>query len=292
MKKHQYDVLIIGGGHAGGEVAFRLRQGGFTGSVALLSAEASLPYHRPPLSKAFLAGEVAFDSLLLRSVEAYGKAGIAWHPSATVTSIDRVDHLLSLADGSKLGYGKLIIGTGGRPRTLPLPGVDLGGIHVLRSITDVEDLRPKFLPGKKLVIVGAGYIGLEVAAVAVKKGLDVEIVEFASRVLARVAGPELSAFYERIHTQEGVKFRFNTGVEGFLAANHDFSRVGAVRCTGGVEVSADIVLVAAGLVPNVELAKDAGLELGNGIMVDEYCRTSDPDILAIGDCVELPFAFP
>ncbi len=288
MTEQQADVVIIGGSHGGSEAAFRLRQGGFTGSIALLSSEPYLPYHRPPLSKAFLAGEVTVESLLLRGPASYEKANIAWRPSTTVTSIDRVDHLLALADGSHLKYGKLIIATGGRPRVLPLPGAELGGLHVMRTIADVDKLRPEFKPGKRLVIVGAGYIGLEVAAVAVKTGLDVEIVEFAPRALARVAGPELSAFYEGVHTKAGVTFRFNTGVEGFVPAAHDGSRVGAVRCSGGVELPADLVLVAAGLVPNVELAKDAGLDMGNGIMVDEFCRTSDPDILAIGDAVEFP----
>lgn len=291
MTEQQADVVIIGGSHGGSEAAFRLRQGGFTGSIALLSSEPYLPYHRPPLSKAFLAGEVTVESLLLRGQASYEKANIIWRPSTTVTSIDRADHLLALADGSHLKYGKLIIATGGRPRVLPLPGAELGGLHVMRTIADVDKLRPEFKPGKRLVIVGAGYIGLEVAAVAVKTGLDVEIVEFAPRALARVAGPELSAFYEGVHTKAGVKFRFNTGVEGFVPAVHDGSRVGAVRCSGGVELPADLVLVAAGLVPNVELAKEAGLDMGNGIVVDEFCRTSDPDILAIGDAVEFPLPY-
>ena len=285
------DVVIIGGSHGGSEAAFRLRQGGFAGSIALLSAEPYLPYHRPPLSKAFLAGEVTVESLLLRGPASYEKANIAWHPSTTVTAIDRVDRRLALADGSHLTYGKLILATGGRPRVLPLPGAELGGLHVMRAIADVDKLRPDFVAGKRLVIVGAGYIGLEVAAVAIKTGLDVEIVEFAPRALARVAGPELSAFYEGVHGKAGVKFRFNTGVEGFVPAAHDGSRVGAVRCSGGIELPADLVLVAAGLVPNVELAQAAGLAMGNGIVVDELCQTSDPDILAIGDCVEFPLPY-
>ena len=285
------DVVIIGGSHGGSEAAFRLRQGGFAGSIALLSAEPYLPYHRPPLSKAFLAGEVTVESLLLRGPASYEKANIAWHPSTTVTAIDRVDRRLALADGSHLTYGKLILATGGRPRVLPLPGAELGGLHVMRAIADVDKLRPDFVAGKRLVIVGAGYIGLEVAAVAIKTGLDVEIVEFAPRALARVAGPELSAFYEGVHGKAGVKFRFNTGVEGFVPAAHDGSHVGAVRCSGGIELPADLVLVAAGLVPNVELAQAAGLAMGNGIVVDELCRTSDPDILAIGDCVEFPLPY-
>lgn len=291
MNERHADVVIIGGSHGGSEAAFRLRQGGFAGSIFLLSAEPYLPYHRPPLSKAFLAGDVTVDSLLLRGQASYDKANITWCPSTVVIAIDRVDHRLALADGSHLTYGKLIIATGGRPRTLPLPGAELGGLHVMRSIADVDKLRPEFLQGKRLVIVGAGYIGLEVAAVAIKTGLQVEIVEFAPRALARVAGPELSAFYERVHSEAGVKFRFNTGVEGFVPAAHDGTHVGAVRCSGGIELPADLVLVAAGLVPNVELAKEAGLAMTNGIAVDEFCRTSDENILAIGDCVEFPLPY-
>jgi 3-phenylpropionate/trans-cinnamate dioxygenase ferredoxin reductase component len=291
MNREHAEIVIIGGSHAGCEIAFRLRQGGLAGSIALLSAEHYLPYHRPPLSKAFLSGETTSESLMLRSEAAYEKSNISWHPGTIVTVIDRADHQLSLADGRKFIYEKLVLATGGRPRVLPLPGAELGGIHTMRAIDDVVKLRPDFLPGKRLVIVGAGYIGLEVAAVAIKNGLEVEIVEFAPRALARVAGPELSSFYEDVHAKMGVKFRFNTGVEGFLAADHDPSRVGVVRCSGGVDVKADLVLVAAGLVPNVELAKDAGLEIGNGIVVDEANRTSDPDIFAIGDCTEfyLPY---
>lgn len=291
MANQKADVVIIGGSHAGSEAAFRLRQGGFAGSIALLSTEPYLPYHRPPLSKAFLAGEATLDSLLLRNAAAYEKANIDWRPSTLVTAIDRVDHLLALADGNHLGYGKLILATGGRPRILPLPGAELGGIHTMRAIADVDKLRPEFVPGKHLVIVGAGYIGLEVAAVAIKSGLTVEIVEFAPRALARVAGPELSAFYERVHAEAGVKFRFNTGVEGFVPALHDGTHVGAVRCTGGTELPADLVLVAAGLVPNIELAQAAGLAMGNGIVVDEFCQTSDPDIFAIGDVCEFPLPY-
>jgi 3-phenylpropionate/trans-cinnamate dioxygenase ferredoxin reductase subunit len=288
MRENNADIVIIGASHAGGEVGFRLRQGGFAGSIALLGAEAYLPYQRPPLSKAFLAGEVSAEALLIRPAAAYEKANINWHPSTLVTAIDRVAHRLTLAPEQHFTYGKLILATGGRARTLPLPGAGLAGIHTLRSIADVEALRADFVPGQRLVIVGAGYIGLEVAAVAVKQGLDVEIVEFAPRALARVAGPELSAFYEAVHRKAGVRFRFNTGVDGFTG---EAGRVQAVRCADGTVLPADLVLVAAGLVPNVELAQGAGLAVGNGIVVDEFCRTSDPDILAIGDCTEFPLPF-
>jgi 3-phenylpropionate/trans-cinnamate dioxygenase ferredoxin reductase subunit len=285
------DVVIVGASHAGSEVASRLRQGGFTGSIALLGAEPYLPYQRPPLSKAFLAGEVSTESLVIRSAESYTRAKIDFYPSTQVETIDRAAHRLHLASGNWFDYGKLVLATGGRPRRLTIPGADLKGLHYMRSIADVDALRPEFIAGKRLVIVGGGYIGLEVAAVAVKHGLDVEIVEFAPRVLARVAGPELSAFYEAVHTAAGVKLRLNTGVESFEAATGNPDHVGAVRCGDGTSLPADLVLVAVGLVPNTELAAQAGLEMGNGIKVDEYGQTSDPDILAIGDCVEFPLPF-
>jgi 3-phenylpropionate/trans-cinnamate dioxygenase ferredoxin reductase subunit len=288
MTKHEADVVIVGGSHAGSELAFRLRQGGFTGSVALISAEANLPYQRPPLSKAFLAGDMAIDQLLIRGADSYAKADITWHPSTTVTSIERNAKRLHLADESVFGYNKLVLATGGRPRLLPLPGADLKGIFTIRAIPDVAALRPYLVSGKKLVIVGGSYIGLEVAAVAIKRRLAVEIVEFAPRVLARVAGSKLSAFYAAAHQAAGVKLRLNTGVDGFGPSASDQTHVGAVHCNDGTSLPADLVLVAAGLVPNIELAQAAGLAIGNGIAVDEFCQTSDADILAIGDCAEFP----
>jgi 3-phenylpropionate/trans-cinnamate dioxygenase ferredoxin reductase subunit len=282
------NVVIVGGSHAGSELAFRVRYGGFTGSIALISAEAHLPYQRPPLSKAFLSGEASIEQLLIRDPESYAKNDIAWRPSTTVNAIDRSARLLRLDDGTVFGYEKLVLATGGRPRTLALPGATLNGIFTMRAIPDVESLQPYLVTGKRLVIVGGGYIGLEVAAVAVKRGLDVEIVEFAPRVLQRVAGPKLSAFYDAAHRAAGVKLRLNTGVDGFGPAERDPTHVGTVQCSDGTILLADLVLVAAGLVPNTELAQAAGLAVANGIVVDEFCQTSDPDILAIGDCAEFP----
>ncbi len=285
------DIVVVGASHAGSEVAIRIRQGGFTGSIVLIGAEPYPPYHRPPLSKAFLAGETSVERLLIRSEESYDKANIEWHAATQVESIEREAHRLHLASGQWFEYGKLVIATGGRPRRLTIPGSDLKGIHYMRGIADVEALRPECLPGKRLVIVGGGYIGLEVAAVAIKLGLDVEIIEFAPRVLARVAGPELSAFYEAAHKAAGVRLRLNTGVEGFQPSEGETDRVGFVRCGDGTVLEADIVLVAVGLVPNVELAQSAGLSMGNGIKVNEFCQTSDPDIFAVGDCTEFPLPF-
>jgi 3-phenylpropionate/trans-cinnamate dioxygenase ferredoxin reductase subunit len=284
------DIAIIGASHAGGEAASRIRQGGFTGSIALIGAEPHLPYQRPPLSKAFLAGDVSTEDLLIRAPETYAKANITCHLATTVQKLIPSSHQLNLSSGVNLTYGKLILATGGRPRRVNLPGSELQGLYYIRTIADVEALRPAFTPGSRLVIVGGGYIGLEVAAVAIKHGLDVEIVEFAPRLLARVAGPELSAFYEAAHRNAGVKIRLGLGVAGFEPAPNT-TRVGAVRCADGTLLPADLVLIAVGLIPNTELAMDAGLAIGNGIVVDEFCQTSDPDILAIGDCTEHPLPF-
>jgi len=285
------DIVIVGASHAGSEVATRIRQGGFAGSIALLGAEAFLPYQRPPLSKACLAGDILGEQLVIRSEASYEKARISWHPSTQVEMIDRAARRLHLESGNWFEYSKLVIATGGRPRRLTIPGSDLKELHYIRSIVDVEALRPKFLTGKRLVIVGGGYIGLEVAAVAVKLGLNVEIVEFAPRVLARVAGPELSAFYEAAHKAAGVTLRLNTGVDGFEPSAIQPDHVGAVRCSDRTILPADLALVAVGLVPNTELAQLAGLDIGNGIKIDEYGRTSDPNIYAVGDCTEFPLPF-
>jgi 3-phenylpropionate/trans-cinnamate dioxygenase ferredoxin reductase subunit len=282
------DVVIVGAGHAGGEVASRLRQNGFAGSIALLGTESYPPYHRPPLSKTFLAGDVSADQLLIRSAASLAAVRIDWHPAMHVEKIDRVARRLHLASGGWFGYEKLVLATGGRPRRLTISGSALAGLHTIRTIADVETVKHEFLPGKRLVIVGGGYIGLEVAAVAIKSGLDVEIVEYAPRLLARVAGPELSAFYKAAHEAAGVKIRLNTGVEGFVPEANRPDHVGAVTCGDGAVLPADLVLVAVGLVPNVELAQAAGLTMGNGIRIDGLGRTSDPDIFAAGDCTEFP----
>jgi 3-phenylpropionate/trans-cinnamate dioxygenase ferredoxin reductase subunit len=285
------EIVIIGAGHAGGEVASRLRQGGFVGSIALLGTEPYPPYHRPPLSKAFLAGEASVDQVLIRSAASLEAAKIAWHPLTRVDMIDRDTRRLRLRSGAWFGYGKLVIATGGRPRRLTIPGSDLGALQSIRTIADVEALRHEFLPGKRLVIVGGGYIGLEVAAVAIKSGLHVEIVEYAPRLLARVAGPELSAFYQAAHEAAGVQIRLNTGVQSFEAHASQPGRIGAVTCSDGAVLPADLVLVAVGLAPNIELAQAAGLAMGNGIEIDGLGRTSDPDIFAAGDCTEFPLPY-
>jgi 3-phenylpropionate/trans-cinnamate dioxygenase ferredoxin reductase component len=273
-------VAIIGGGQAGGEAATLLRQNRFEGRIVLIGEEDILPYMRPPLSKAFLAREIGKDALIYKDAIAYEKAQVEMR-LGRVEEIDRRAKKLSLSDGATLGYDKLVIATGGRARELPVPGASSGNILYLRTIADVELLQPLMESGRRLVIVGGGYVGLEVAAVAVKRGLAVTVLESAPRVLARVTAPALSDFYERIHREAEVAIRTGEMVSGFTAED---GRVATVLCANGQSFAADFVLIGIGLVPNTELAEKAGLKVEDGIVVDEASRTSDPDIYAIGDC--------
>ena len=284
-------VVIVGAGYAAGELAIRLRQGGYEAPVTLVGAETHLPYHRPPLSKNFLSGETPHEELLLRPEATYTKAGIAFVGGTKITAIDRAAHSVALSDGRILPYEKLVLATGGRARKLPCPGADLAGVHTLRTLDDVNAIRAYLQPGRRLVIIGGGYIGLEVAAVAVKQAVVVTVIEAAPRVLARVAGMEISAFYEKAHRDAGVTVLTNQSVAALTAMPEDPSHVGAVVLASGQTLQADFVIAGVGLVANTELAEHAGLKVDNGIWVDEYCRTEDPDVLAIGDCSNHPSAF-
>jgi 3-phenylpropionate/trans-cinnamate dioxygenase ferredoxin reductase component len=276
-------VVIIGGGQAGGEAATLLRQNRFEGRILLVGAERCLPYMRPPLSKAFLAREIEKEALIYKAAAAYEKARVEMRFGVTVEEIDRRAKNLKLSSGATLGYDKLVIATGGRARPLPVPGADLRNIFYLRTIADVEALQPQMAAGRHLVVVGGGYIGLEAAAVAVNRGLAVTVLESAPRVLARVTAPDLSNFYERIHRKAGVEIRTGVTVTGFLVGGEE-GAVGKVECAGGESFAADFVLIGIGLVPNSELAEQAGLDVDDGIIVDAASRSSDPDIYAIGDC--------
>lgn len=276
----QARTVIVGAGQAGCELASALAQQGQGGRIVLIGDEPWLPYRRPPLSKAFLAGEVGTDALLLKPQAAYDKAGIECLTGVTVTAIDRATRSLQFADGRRLAYGKLALTTGGRVRTLPLHGADRPNLHYLRNIADVQQLHEGFRPGRRLVIIGGGYVGLEVAAVACKRGLQVTVVEALPRVLARVTAPEMSAYYEMVHRSHGVDIRTGIGVAALEASD----RVEAVVLADGTRLAADLVVVGIGLIPNTELAQAAGLAVDNGIVVDRQCRTSDPEIVAAGDC--------
>jgi len=273
-------TVIVGAGQAGGDLASALRQFGYSGRIVLIGEESAVPYRRPPLSKAFLSGDMGEEALYIKTREAYAKHDIELRTGLRVQSIDRAAHTLTLADGSRLAYDKLALTTGGRPRRLDLPGADKPNVHYVRTIDDINRLREQFKAGKRLVIVGGGYIGLEVAAVGIKKGLQVTLVEAMPRLLARVTGPELSQYYEQVHRRHGVDIRLGAGVQAMEGG----SQVEAVVLQDGTRVPADIVIVGIGLIPNTELAEKAGLAVDNGIVVDLYAQTEDPDIVAAGDC--------
>lgn len=278
-------AVIVGAGQAGSEVATSLRQQGYAGRIVLIGDEPHLPYRRPPLSKTYLAGAADANSLLIKPRATYEKAGVELLIPAQVVRIDRATHQVMLADGQVQAYDKLVLATGGHARRLPLPGADAPNVLYLRTLADVDAIRAEMAPQRRMVVVGGGYVGLEMAASATKLGLKVTVLESAPRVLVRVTAPEMSAFYERVHREAGVDIRTGVSLQRFDQAS---GRVVAVVLADGTRIDADLVIVGIGLIPGVELAQDAGLEVGDGIVVDAYGRTSDPDILAVGDCACQP----
>lgn len=279
--------IIIGASHAAAQLAPSLRQEGWEGRILVIGDEPYVPYHRPPLSKAFLSGEKDADGILIRPQAVYEKNDIEFKLGVRVEAINRAHKNITLTNGEVLSYDKLALCTGSRVRTVSLPGVDLAGVHYLRNIADVEKIKGDVAEDKNAVIVGGGYIGLETAAVLKKLGMNVTVLEMAPRVLARVTAPEMSEFFTRVHTDEGVSIKTGVAVSGFEGDN---GRVTRVACADGTGFDADLVVVGVGIVPNVELAEAAGLEVENGIVVDELCRTADPDIVAAGDCTNHPNA--
>lgn len=280
------DILIIGAGQAAAQAVQSLRAEGFEGPIRLFGDEPYAPYQRPPLSKKFLAGEIGYDRVELKGEEFYAQANVETHWGTRVTEIDRRNKRILTGDGREFPYGKLIIATGSRVRELNVPGFELEGVHYLRNIDDVKSIQAHFREGAKMVVVGGGYIGLEVAAVAAKRGIDVTVLETADRVMARVVDPIVSHFYERVHREEGVKIETGVTVVGFEGTD----KITAVSSGEGKSYPCDFVVVGIGIIPNTELAAEAGLEVSNGIVVDELCRTSDPDICAAGDCTSHPNA--
>jgi 3-phenylpropionate/trans-cinnamate dioxygenase ferredoxin reductase subunit len=272
-------TVIVGAGQAGSELATTLRQQGYAGSIVLIGDENYIPYRRPPLSKTYLSGEASLESLYLRPSAAYAKHAIDCRIGIGVESIDRTAHSLRLYDGTTLTYDKLALATGGRARRLSVPGADRSNVHYIRTVADVDRLKQEFGGGKRLVIIGGGYIGLEVASVGIKRGCHVTVIEALPRVLARVAAPKISAFYERVHSGHGVALRTGIGVHSL-----EGDKACAVVLADGTRLAADLVVVGVGLIPNTELAEAAGIETSNGIVVDRYAVTSDPDIVAAGDC--------
>lgn len=280
-------VVIAGGGQAAVQAIDTLRRKSFTGELLLIGDEPWLPYQRPPLSKKYLAGALERERLLLRPQHFYESHSVEARLGRRVEEIARREQRLRLDDGSSIAYDALLITTGSRPRPLAAPGVDLEGVYFLRTIADVERIRAELAPGKRLVIVGGGYIGLEVAATAREIGVEVTVLEMADRVMNRVVCPQLSAFYQAEHARHGVRILCNSRVRA-LAASPGSRRVRAVVTEDAEEHAADVVVVGCGVLPADELAVAAGLVCENGVVVDDRCRTSDPLIYAAGDCTSHP----
>ncbi len=276
----QFDVVIVGGGHGGAAQAAQLRQRGFAGSIAILTAEPELPYERPPLSKDYLAGEKAFERMLLRPPAFWAERNVAVLTDTRVTAVDVAGHQLDTSAGP-IGYSTLVWAAGGDARKLACPGHDLAGIHAIRTRADVDALKIDLAEPRRVLVIGGGYIGLESAAVLAKLGHEATIVEAMERVLARVAGPELSAFYEAEHRAHGVTIE--TGAQ-VMAITGEGGRANGATLVGGRHIPADVVIVGIGIVPAVQPLIDAGARGGNGVWVDDHCHTSLPDIFAIGDC--------
>jgi 3-phenylpropionate/trans-cinnamate dioxygenase ferredoxin reductase subunit len=276
-----YEVLIVGAGHAGAQAAIQLRQMGFEGSVGMLGDELEPPYERPPLSKEYLSGDKQFERILIRPATFWGERKIDMLLGKRVKSIDPVGKFVALGDDSEIGYGKLIWCTGGTPRLLSCPGSEARGIHAVRRRDDVDAIMAKLNDVDHVAVVGGGYIGLEAAAVLTKLGKKVTLLEALDRVLARVAGEELSRFYEAEHRAHGVDIRLGAMVASIESTDGQAS---AVILADGERIPTDMVIVGIGIIPETAPLIAAGAVGGNGVDVDAYCRTSLPDIYAVGDC--------
>ena len=276
-----FDVLIVGGGHAGAQAAIALRQHKFVGSIAIINAEPELPYERPPLSKDYLAGEKTFERLLIRPESFWAERDVTLLLGRRVMAVDTGNKRATINDGETLGYGSLVWATGGDARRLSCVGHDLAGVHTIRSRADVDLLEQELSETSRVVVIGGGYIGLEAAAVLTKFGKHVTVLEAQPRVLARVAGEPLSRFYEQEHRAHGVEVILGVTVDHLEGDD----RVRAVRLADGTSIPADMVIVGIGIVPMVEplIAAGAAAAAG-GVAVDEHCRTTLPGIFAVGDC--------
>ena len=279
-------VIIVGAGQAGSTCAAKLRTLGHEGQITLLGAEPFPPYQRPPLSKKYLMGEMALERLFLRPESFYQEQGIELRLGCDVVGIDRASKTVATASGP-LDYDALVLTTGAVPRMLPESvGGELEGVYVMRTLADADALAPEFAPGRRALVVGGGYIGLEAAAVAASQGIEVTLIELSPRILQRVAAPETADFFRNLHQHHGVRILENVGLER-LSGNE--GRVSGARLTDGGQLTVDFAVIGIGVSPNVRLAQAAGLDIDNGIVVDEVGRTSDPNIYAAGDCASFPY---
>jgi len=273
-------VVIVGAGHAGAACAIALRQGGYAAPIRVIGAEADLPYERPPLSKEYLSGEKSFERLLIRPPGFWTDRDIGFISSTRIVRVDAAAHRIWSDQGEIFDYGTLVWAAGGDARRLTCAGGELAGVHSVRTRADVDAMLAELPDVRRVAIIGGGYIGLEAAAVLAKLGRDVVLVEALDRVLARVAGPALSRFFEAEHRAHGVDIRLGVGVDHITGD----ARATGVRLIGGEEIAADMVIVGIGIVPAVDPLLAAGAVGGNGVAIDGQCRTSLPDIFAIGDC--------
>jgi 3-phenylpropionate/trans-cinnamate dioxygenase ferredoxin reductase subunit len=274
-------IVVVGAGQAGAELVASLRAGGFAGALTLIGEEPSAPYQRPPLSKKYLLGEMDAERLLLKPESFYAEHDIALIAGARVEALDRAARTVRLTDGRVLRYDRLALTTGARPRRLPdAIGGDLSGVHVMRTLAHADALAPAIRPGARLLVVGGGYIGLEAAAVAAARGMNVTMIEAAPRILGRVASAETADFFRALHAAHGVTIREGVGIATLEGAD---GRLTGARLANGELIPADAAVVGIGVVPNAELAQAAGLAVDDGIVVDAHGATSDPAIFAAGD---------
>ena len=273
-------LAIVGAGQAAAQAIQQLKQNEYPGEIILIGDEEQLPYQRPPLSKNFLAGEITEERLQLRPKEFYVSNGVELKLNTSVQSIDLMENSLVLSDGQIIDFDELLFTTGARARQISLPGNKLQGVFLLRNISDVEKIRPQMQPSRNIVIIGAGYIGLEVAAIAKKLGLNVTVLEAQDRVLKRVVSPQMSEFFQKLHENNGVKVLTSAKIKGISGANN----VEFVELADGTTIKCDSVLIAVGSVPNDELAQQSEVETDDGILVNNACCTSIPNVFAAGDC--------
>lgn len=287
MKKA--DVLIVGAGHGGAQVAISLRQQGFGGSILIVGRDREPPYERPPLSKDYLSGEKVFERLYLRPPSFWAEKEIGLTLGATVTSVDHAGRKIKLESGEQIGFSKLVWATGGDPRRLTCAGADLAGVHYVRDKSDVDAIIADLHSGsRKIVVIGGGYIGLEAAAVLKKLGCAVTLLEAMPRVLARVAGDDLSTFFQDQHRSQGVDLRLETIVDSLVG---EAGRVNGALLGDGTTLPCDLVIVGIGVTPAIEPIVRAGAVASNGVIVNEYCETSLKDVFAIGDCAAYSNSF-
>ncbi len=284
----RYDVVIVGAGHGGAQVAIALRQAQFSGTIALIGAEPELPYERPPLSKEFLCGDRPFERMLIRPAEFWQAQGIQMICGRSALAVDATAHRVTLADGEPIEYGRLVWAAGGSPRELTCPGTEFEGVHTVRTRADVERIRNELSAVSQVVVVGGGFIGLEAAATLRKLGKNVTLLEAQDRVLARVAAEPLSRFYEAEHRARGVDVRLGAHIDR-IEGTH--GRVSGVRLRNGEKLPAQMVIVGIGITPAVGPLIATGARGGNGVTIDANCRTSLPDVFALGDCALHESAF-